>query len=56
MNTPNVVAAKEKISESIGLVQERQRIIKLDDWSDLCWKVAQEYQSNSIADDSETRN
>ena len=48
-----VVAAKENISENIGHVQENKRMIKLDDFSDLDWKVVQEYQRNPIADDSE---
>ena len=35
MNTQRAVAAKEKISEGIGIVQERQKLIKLADSSDL---------------------
>jgi hypothetical protein len=46
MNSQKVVAAKEKISEGIGIVQERQ---KLADTSDLGWKVVQEYERNPIA-------
>ena len=38
MQTQEVVAAKEKISECIRLVQERQMMIKLTDSSDLGWK------------------
>jgi hypothetical protein len=53
MNSQKVVAEKEKISEGIGIVQERQKMIKLADTSDLGWKVVQEYESNPIADDSE---
>jgi len=53
METQKVVAAKEKISECIGLVQERQMMIKLADSSDLGWKVVQKNKSNFIADDSE---
>jgi hypothetical protein len=53
MNSQKVVAEKEKISEGIGIVQERQKMIKLADSSDLGWKVVQEYESNPIADDSE---
>jgi hypothetical protein len=34
MNSQKVVAAKEKISEGIGIVQERQKMIKLADLSD----------------------
>jgi hypothetical protein len=46
MNSQQVVGAKEKISEGIGIVQERQNMIKLADSSDLGWKVVQEYESN----------
>ena len=53
MNSQKVVAAKENISEDIGIVQERQNMIKLADSSDLGWKAVQEYESNPIADDSE---
>jgi hypothetical protein len=53
MNSQKVVAAKEKISESIGIVQERQKMIKLADMSDSGWKVVQEYERNPIAYDSE---
>ena len=35
MNTQKVVAAKETMSEGIGLVQERQMMINLDISSDL---------------------
>jgi len=44
------IQAKENISEGIGIVQERQKMIKLADYY---WKVVQEYESNPIADDSE---
>jgi hypothetical protein len=43
MNSQKVVAAKEKISEGIGIIQERQKMIKLAESSDLGWKVVQEY-------------
>jgi hypothetical protein len=49
MNSQKVVAAKENISEGIGIVQERQKMIKLGDTSDLGWKVVQEYERNPIA-------
>ncbi|VDI59227.1 Hypothetical predicted protein [Mytilus galloprovincialis] len=48
-----VAAAKDKISEGIELVQERQKLIKLADSSELGWRVVQEYITNPIADDSE---
>ena len=47
------IQAKENISEGIGIVQERQKMIKLADSSDYYWKVVQEYESNHIANDSE---
>ena len=50
---PSVNAAKEKISEGIELVQNRQKVIKLADSSVLGWKVVQEYISNPIADGSD---
>jgi hypothetical protein len=53
MNSQQVVASKEKISEGIGIVQERQKMIKLADTSDLGWKFVQEYERNPIAYDSE---
>jgi hypothetical protein len=56
MNSQKVVAAKEKISEGIGIVQERQKMIKLADTSDLGWKFVQEYERNPIAYDSEDEN
>jgi len=42
MNSQKVVSAKEKISEGICLVQERHKMIKLADSSDLGWNVVQE--------------
>jgi hypothetical protein len=56
MNSQKVVAAKENISEGIGIVQERQKMIKLADTSDLGWKVVQEYERNPIAYVSEDEN
>ncbi|CAG2213405.1 unnamed protein product [Mytilus edulis] len=58
LDTPDVslskvAAAKDKISEGIDLVQERQKLIKLADSSELGWRVVQEYVTNPIADDSE---
>jgi hypothetical protein len=41
------------IFEGIGIVQERQKMIKLADTSDLGWKFVQEYERNPIAYDSE---
>jgi hypothetical protein len=49
MNSQKVVAAKEKISEGIGIVQERQQMIKLTDSSDLGWKVIQEYEKRKLS-------
>ena len=53
MNSHKFVASKEKISEGIGIVEERQKMIKMADPSNLGWQVVQEYEINPIADDSE---
>ena len=53
MNLQKVSSAKEKITEGMQLIQERQKQIKLADQSELGWRVVQEYVSNPIADDSE---
>ncbi|VDI05545.1 Hypothetical predicted protein [Mytilus galloprovincialis] len=45
--------AKSRISEGIDIVQERQKLIKLADSSQLGWKVVNEYVANPIAEDSE---
>ena len=37
------IQAKENISEGIGIVQERQKMINLADYY---WKVVKEYESN----------
>jgi len=47
------IQAKKNISESIGIVQKRQKMTKPADSSELGWKVVQQYESNPIADDSE---
>ena len=55
MNTQKVVAAKERkyLNVSVLYVQKRQMMIKLADWPDLGWKVAQEYQRNPINSEDE---
>ena len=47
----NITAAKEKIAEGIHLVCHRQKLAKLADSSQLGWKVIQEYESNTLAED-----
>jgi hypothetical protein len=46
-------AAKEKNAEGIHWVCHRQKLVKLADSSQLGWKGVQEYESNSLAEDSE---
>lgn len=36
-----------------NLIQQRQKLLKLADSSELGWKVVKEYQSNPLASDSE---
>jgi len=43
---------KKNIPESIHLVFDRQKLVKLADFSQLGWKVVQEYESNPLAEDS----
>ena len=45
--------AKEKLAEGMSLLNNRQKIIKIADSSDLGWRVVQEYEANPLADDSE---
>ena len=37
----------------MNLLNNRQKIIKIADSSDLGWRVVQEYEANPLADDSE---
>ena len=45
--------AKDSASEGKQLIQQRQKLLKLADSSELGWKVVSEYQSNPLASDSE---
>jgi hypothetical protein len=38
--------AKEKLAEGMSLLNNRQKIIKIADSSDLGWRVVQEYEAN----------
>jgi hypothetical protein len=42
--------AKEKLAEGMSLLNNRQKIIKIADSSDLGWRVVQEYEANPLAD------
>ncbi|CAG2189976.1 unnamed protein product [Mytilus edulis] len=53
LSVDSVQTAKAKIVEGIELVKERQKLIKMADFSELGWKVVSEYVTNTIADDSE---
>ena len=53
LNFGSIQVAKMKTAEYIELVQDRQKLIKLSDSSELGWKVVNEYIANPIADDSE---
>ncbi|KAJ8316656.1 hypothetical protein KUTeg_005791 [Tegillarca granosa] len=44
---------QENISEGINLIQQRQKLIKLADNSQLGWLTAEEYSLNAIAEDSD---
>ncbi|KAJ8310939.1 hypothetical protein KUTeg_011507 [Tegillarca granosa] len=46
-------AAQEMIAEGISLIQHRQKLIKMADSSPMGWMTAEEYEMNSIADDSD---
>ena len=48
-----ISTARERITEGITLLDERQKLIKIADSSPLGWKVVNEYQANPIADNSD---
>lgn len=53
LSAESVVKAKDSASEGKTLIQQRQKLLKLADSSELGWKVVSEYQSNPLASDSE---
>jgi hypothetical protein len=42
--------AKEKLAEGMSLLNNRQKIIKIADSSDIGWRVVQEYEAHPLAD------
>ncbi|XP_041453613.1 uncharacterized protein LOC121406809 [Lytechinus variegatus] len=51
---PSAVSdAKEKIVEGIDIIEKRQKLIKMADKSPLGWKLVDEYEQNTLADDSD---
>ncbi|KAK3088526.1 hypothetical protein FSP39_020182 [Pinctada imbricata] len=46
-------SAKQKLLEGMELMNNRQKLVKLADSSELGWKVVDEYVSNPLAEDSE---
>ena len=53
LNAESVERAKKSVSEGKSLIQQRQKMLKLADSSELEWKVVSEYQANPLASDSE---
>ena len=53
LNAESVERAKKSVSEGKSLIQQRQKMLKLADSSELGWKVVSEYQANPLASDSE---
>ncbi|XP_033762279.1 uncharacterized protein LOC117343851 [Pecten maximus] len=53
LSTTEPLASKAKILEGIGLIDYRQKLVKLADTSDCGWKAVDEYIANPIASDSD---
>jgi hypothetical protein len=49
----SIERAKEKVTEGITLLNQRQKLVKLADSSELGWKVVNEYTQHQLASDSE---
>lgn len=49
LNKDKVAEAKEKISKSLDLVKQRQKLIRLLDSSQAGWRAVDEYVKNPIA-------
>ena len=45
--------AKEKIVEGMDIIDKRQKLIKMADKSPMGWKLVDEYEQNTLADDSD---
>ena len=53
LNAESVERAKKNVAEGKSLIQQRQKMLKLVDSSELGWKVVSEYQSNPLASNSD---
>ncbi|VDI13137.1 Hypothetical predicted protein [Mytilus galloprovincialis] len=49
----NIESAKDKITEGMSLIRDRQKLIKLADSSEAGWRVVAEYTANPLAENSE---
>ena len=48
-----VVTAKEKLTEGLQIIKNRQKLIKLADSTELGWALVEEYEKNPLAEDSD---
>ena len=53
LKAESVKRAKTSVQEGKSLIQQRQKMLKLADSSELGWKVVTEYQTNPLASDSD---
>jgi hypothetical protein len=49
----SIEVAKGKINEGISLINQRQKLVKLADSSELGWRVVNEYTQHQLASDSD---
>ncbi|VDI50072.1 Hypothetical predicted protein [Mytilus galloprovincialis] len=49
----NIESTKDKITEGMSLIRDRQKLIKLADSSEAGWRVVAEYTANPLAENSE---
>ncbi|CAC5392387.1 unnamed protein product [Mytilus coruscus] len=53
MQNEQINSATQRIGEGIDLLTHRQKLVKMADQSESGWKTVEEYQTNSLADNSE---
>ncbi|CAC5365114.1 unnamed protein product [Mytilus coruscus] len=53
MRNDQIDSATQRIGEGIDLLTHRQTFVKMADQSESGWKMVEEYQTNSLADNSE---
>ena len=53
MRNNQIDSATQRIGEGIDLLTHRQKLVKMADQSESGWKTVEEYQTNSLADNSE---